>query len=267
MPTSPPIRNGPIFGREELMPMPSHNDLPNGHVAVFQDNSYHGEDAYVTRELQRHITLDAVFDGATGRGGADASGYAAKVLQETSVETVDGLTSLLDVTNQRLFQRGRGRFFLTTASVALKIGSTLHVVNVGDSPVFLIRGHDILPLTGTAKGATFLGIANALGRHETFAYKATSISLEAQDRLVLASDGLIENVAPTELVAIVDVAPSPEQAVSSLRQLLCEKKRLNKGRIDDSTGFRRDDATAIIRYIGLGPAQETSGPLEPSRSN
>jgi serine/threonine protein phosphatase PrpC len=233
---------------------------------VFQDNSYHGEDAYVTRELNDHITLDAVFDGATGRGGADASGYAAKALQEATIETVDSLTSFLDIANQRLFQRGRGRFFLTTASVALKIGSTLHVVNVGDSPVFLIRGHDIIPLTGTAQGATFLGIANALGRHDKLAYKATSISLEADDRLILATDGLIENAAPSELVALVDAAPSPEQAVAAVRQLLSEKKHANKGRVDDPSGFRRDDATAIIRYIGLAPSQDAASAPEPPTS-
>lgn len=248
------MRNRPFLGREELIPMPSHNDLPNGHVAVFQDNSYHGEDAYVTRELQRQSFFDAVFDGATGRGGADASGFAAKMLREAVVETVDDLTSALDVTNQRLFQRGRGRFFLTTASVALKIGPTLHVVNIGDSPVFLIRGRDVIPLTGTAQGATFLGIANALGRHEKLAYKATSISLEPQDRVVLATDGLIENVAPSELAAVVDASSSPEQAVAALRQLLCEKKQRDQGRVDDGSGFRRDDATAIIRYLGLGPS-------------
>jgi serine/threonine protein phosphatase PrpC len=247
--------------------MPALTDLPNGHTATFQDNSYHGEDAYVTRELQRQIALDAVFDGATGRGGAEASGYAASVLREATVETVDALTTLLEVANQRLFQRGRGRFFLTTASVALKIGSTLHVVHVGDSPAFLIRGHDILSLTGTAQGATFLGVANALGRREKLSYKATSISLETEDRLVLATDGLIENVAPSELVALVNAAPSPEQAVSALRQLLDEKKRLDKGRVDDGTGFRRDDATAIVRYFGLGPMREAVGSPAPSSAD
>jgi serine/threonine protein phosphatase PrpC len=234
--------------------MPTHSDLPNGDAAVFQDNSYHGEDTYITREVDRHIAIDAVFDGASGRGGGDASGYAAKTLQEATVDSIDGLTALLDMANQRLFQRGRGRFFLTTASVTLKIGSTLHVLNVGDSPVFLIRGHDIIPLTGMAQGATFLGIANALGRHEKLAYKSTSISLEAEDRLVLATDGLIENIAPSELIALVDAAPLPEQAVATLRQLYAEKKQGNKGRVDDSSGFRRDDATAIIRYIGLAPS-------------
>jgi serine/threonine protein phosphatase PrpC len=234
--------------------MPTHSDLPNGDAAVFQDNSYHGEDTYVTRELNRHCAIDAVFDGATGRGGADASGYAAKTLQEATVDTVDGITALLDMANQRLFQRGRGRFFLTTASVMLKIGSTLHVLHVGDSPAFLIRGHDIMSLTGTPQGATFLGIANALGRHEKLSYKATNISLEDGDRLVLATDGLIENLAPSELLALINAAPSPEQAVATLRQLLGEKKQGNKGRVDESSGFRRDDATAIIRYLRLVPS-------------
>jgi serine/threonine protein phosphatase PrpC len=230
--------------------MSTHGELPNGDAAVFQDNSYHGEDTYVSRELNRHIALDAVFDGATGRGGADASGYAAKTLQEATVDTVDELIALLDLANQRLFQRGRGRFFLTTASVILKIGSTLHVLNVGDSPVFLIRDHDLMALMGTAQGATFLGIANTLGRHERLSYKATSISLEAEDRLVLATDGLIENIAPSELLSLVDAAASAEQAVARVQQLLGEKKQGDKGRIDESSGFRRDDATAIIRYIG-----------------
>jgi serine/threonine protein phosphatase PrpC len=234
--------------------MLTHHDLPNGDAAVFQDNSYHGEDAYIMRELDRQSAIDAVFDGATGRGGADASSYAAKTLQEATVDSIDGLTALLDLANRRLFQRGRGRFFLTTASVAFKSGSMLHVLNVGDSPVFLIRGRDIIPLTGKAQGATFLGIANALGRHEKLAYKSTSISLETEDRVILATDGLIENVAPSEFIALVEAAPSPAHAVASLQQLYAEKKQGNKGRVADSSGFRRDDATAIIRYIGLAPS-------------
>jgi serine/threonine protein phosphatase PrpC len=231
------------------MQTPSH--VPNGRAAAYHDNSCHGDDAYVMRELQPHNVLDAVLDGATGRGGADASAYAAQMLQGTTVETFDELTSLLDLVNTRLFQRGKGRFFLTTAAVALKIGPLLHVVSVGDSAVFLIRGDDVVPLTLAGVGPTFLGISNALGRRETLSYKTTCVSLSIQDRLVLATDGLLENVAPGELVALIGAAPSPVEAVSALQQLVCEKKRTNKGRVDDRSGFRNDDATAIIRYIGL----------------
>ncbi|HSF31627.1 MAG TPA: SpoIIE family protein phosphatase [Candidatus Tectomicrobia bacterium] len=238
--------------------MPLHDDLLNGRAAAYHDNSWHGDDAYVSRELKRHIALDAVLDGATARGGAAASGYAAEVLRKATIETVDELTTLLEVANQQLFQRGKGRFFLTTASVALKIGSELHVVSVGDSSAFLFRGRDTLPLTGTAHGPSFLGLANTLGRSEKLSYKTTLISLQAQDRLVLATDGLIDNVAPSELAALVNDAASPEQAISALRQLLCDKRRENKGRVDDRSSFRRDDATAIIRYFGHSPRSDSS---------
>jgi serine/threonine protein phosphatase PrpC len=258
MPTSRHMRQRLLCTPERLS-MPSPNDLPNGCAATYHDNSWHGDDAYVSREINRHIVLDAVLDGATGRGGAVASGYVAEVLRGATVGTVDALTTLLEEANRQLFQRGKGRFFLSTASIALKIGSELHVVSVGDSAVFVFRNRDTLPLTATATGPTFLGIANALGRAEKLLYKTTGISLQAHDRLVLATDGLVENVAPCELAALVDEAASPEEAVSALRQLLCEKRRQNKGRVDDHSSFRRDDATAIIRYIGLSPESHPSG--------
>jgi serine/threonine protein phosphatase PrpC len=239
--------------------MPSHSYLPNGRAAVYQDNSCHGEDAFVTREVNGDTAIDAVLDGATARGGSDASAYAAELLRETPVESVEDLTAILDRANRQLFRRGRGRFFLTTVSVALKIGHELHVLSVGDSPVLLIRGGDTVALTPAAKGRPFLGMTNMLGRHERLSYKAACACLQAQDRLVLATDGIIENMAPSELAALVCRAPSPEEAVTALQRLLLEKKQENKGRIDDRSGFRRDDATALIRYIGLGDLSEASG--------
>jgi serine/threonine protein phosphatase PrpC len=238
-------------------PLPSHSSLLNGRAGAYHDNSCHGEDAFVTRELNPYLALDAVLDGATGRGGLEASSYVAQVLAEAKVESVDELTALLDRANRELFRRGRGRFFLTTISAALKIGQELHVLSVGDSPVLLIRGGDIIPLTPAAKGRTFLGLANALGRHEKLSYKAASTSLQAQDRLVLVTDGIIENVAPSELVILLGHASSPEEAVSALRQHLYEKQQENRGRVDDRSSFRRDDATALVRYIGLGDRPET----------
>ena len=237
-------------------PIPLHSDFPNGRTAAYHDNSCHGEDAFLTRELTPHRALDAVLDGATGRGGLEASSYAAEVLREASIESVEDLTTLLDQVNRELFRRGRGRYFLSTISAALKIGQDLHVLSVGDSPVLLIREGDIIPLTPAAKGQTFLGMANALGRHEKLLYKTASVSLQAQDRVVLVTDGIIENVAASELAILLDHASSPEEAVSAVRQLLGEKQRENRGRVDDRGSFRRDDATALIRYVGLSDRPE-----------
>jgi serine/threonine protein phosphatase PrpC len=239
--------------------MQSPNDLPNGQAVVYHDNSCHGEDAYVTRELPQQIVLDAVLDGATGRGGADASTFVADMLRGAALETFDQLANLLDMANKRLFLRGKGRFFLTTAAVTLKIGASLYVVSVGDSAAFLIRGRDIVPFMFTTIGPTLLDVSNGLGRRETLSYKTICVSLSLQDRLVLATDGLLENVAPSELADLIGDVSSPEDAAAALRQLLCERKRANRGRIDDHSGFRHDDTTAIIRYIGLDPLPEASG--------
>jgi serine/threonine protein phosphatase PrpC len=238
-------------------PLPPRSDFPNGRAAAFHDNSCHGEDAFLTRELTPHRALDAVLDGATGRGGLEASSYAAEILGGANIEGVDGLTALLDQINRELFRRGRGRFFLSTISAALKIGQELHVLSVGDSPVLLIRDGDIIPLTPAAKGQTFLGVANALGRHEKLSYKTASVTLQAQDRVVLVTDGIIENVAPSELAMLISRASSPEEAVSAVRQLLDEKQRENRGRVDERGNFRHDDATALVRYIGLSDRPET----------
>ena len=226
---------------------------------MYHDNSSHGEDAYVTRELHHQFVLDAVLDGATGRGGAQASSLAANMLREAKLENLTDLTNLLDLANKQLFQRGRGRFFLTTAAVTLKLGDVLEVVSVGDSSVLLIRDGDVVSLTFTTIGPMLLDVSNGLGRREALSYKITRVMLSPQDRLVLATDGLIENVAPSELAALVSATPSPEEAVSALQQLLCERKRTNRGRVDDHSGFRHDDATAIIRYVGLDPNPQTSG--------
>jgi hypothetical protein len=230
--------------------MPTHSDLPNGDAAVFQDNSYHGEDTYVTRELNRHIAIDAVFDGATGRGGADASGYAAKTLQEATVDTVDGITALLDMANQRLFQRGRGRFFLTTASVTSR-SLNASCAERWDSPVFLIESHDIMSLTGTAQ------VPRSWASPMRWAATISSptkrpTSARRRRPTVVATDGLIENIAPSELLALIDAAPRLSRRLPY--DNCSVKKQGNKGRVDESSGFRRDDATAIIRYIRLAPS-------------
>ena len=230
--------------------MPSNQHLANGRVASYHDNSCHGDDAFVTRALDHCRALDAVLDGTTGRGGKYASRYVADSLRDATIERPDDLVDLLETTNRSLFQRGKGSFLLTTLSAALKLGCDLHVVSVGDSPVFLVRDGELVALTAAAEGPTPHGMTKVLGHSEKLSYAARHLTLRAWDRLVLATDGITDNIAPTELAALVQEARSPEAAVAALRTLLGEKRRGNRGRIGDHGGFLRDDTTAIIRYIG-----------------
>lgn len=234
------------------MPMSPKLSLPNGRVAAYHDNSCHGEDAFVIRELTPDRALDAVSDGATGSGGRYASQHVADLLQNATVTDVHDVVALLGEANRELYRRGRGRFFLATLSLALKLGETLHVVSVGDSPIFLCRNGEIASLTTATVGPMSLGMTHLLGQHERLRYKSRELTLREKDWLIVASDGLIQNVAPRELVSLLDDATSPEAAVTALRSLLCDKKRRNRGREDDHTSFLPDDVTAVLRYLVPG---------------
>ena len=223
--------------------------LPNGHVAVFHDNTCHGEDTYVIREFGPSSALDVVLDGATGSGGKFASQHVAELLQSAPIGTLDDLVGVLETTNQALHRRGRGSFFLTTVSLALKLGEALHVVTVGDSPVFLLRDGEMMSLTTATTGALPLGMNAMLGQQERLRYKTRQLTLRQRDWLIIASDGLTQNVAPSELVPLLHGITAPEEAVAALGALLDEKKRSNKGRVDDYTSFLPDDTTVVLRYI------------------
>ena len=224
--------------------------MKNGTAALFQDNSAHGEDLHVLRDLTPTSCLDAVLDGVSRCEGAYASGFTAQILQDAPIESLEDAISALEQANAMLFQGGRGRNLLTTVSIALKIGDQLHVLNAGDSPIYLIRGGEIWELTTIVKSGMFTSATtNAVGLHEGFAYESGREVLQPQDWLILATDGLLNNVFPQELLAIVEGSPSPDGVVAALGELVGEKRRLNRGRDDTFGTFREDDQTAIIRAI------------------
>jgi serine/threonine protein phosphatase PrpC len=91
-----------------------------------------------------------------------------------------------------------------------------------------------------------------MGRQARLSCTTRVVTLQPHDRLVLITDGVLDNVSPAELASLVRGAASPQEATSRLRELLYEKKRGNRGREDDRSGFRADDATALIRYFEPG---------------
>ena len=222
--------------------------MKNGVAASFQDNSAHGEDAFVIRELSGSSSLDAVLDGVTHCEGAYASSFTAQLLKDASIESLDDLLAVLEQASSTLFQSGGGKNLLTTLSAALKMADELHVINAGDSPVYLIRGGEAQELTTIVKASSFPStVTGAVGQLEKFTHRYRMLALEHQDRIVLATDGLTNNVSPTELAEIVQQATSPQQAVSAIGDLVSKKRRQERGRTYGT--FREDDRTAIVRFF------------------
>ena len=218
-------------------------------VATLYDNSTHGEDTFLVRDLGSGCFLDAVMDGVTGHGGEEASRSVAEALQAISIASPEDVAAALTEQNADFFQVGGGRFLLTTVSVALYLGGPLYIISAGDSPIFHLRGEQHWQLSGRIGGILRMGTAKAIGASEALNLHRTETTLAAGDRLVTASDGVTDNVRPEELADIIRSASDPEAASGQVKQTIDD--RLKQGITPALLGgrFRHDDQSAIFRFL------------------
>jgi serine/threonine protein phosphatase PrpC len=218
--------------------------------STLQDNSSHGEDNLVTRDLGNGDFLDVVMDGVTGHGGAEASRELGEALAECQASGIDDIAGTIIEVNGEFFSVGAGRFLLTTVSAALLRGGRLHVVAAGDSPVVLVTAESHERLSGRTGGFLHVGVARAVGAAaEIGQMPQREIAINPGDRLVLATDGVTDNMDIDELAEIVRSSATPEEATGRIEEIIAG--RLVEGRVPEKLGvrFRRDDRTAIIRFF------------------
>ena len=132
-------------------------------VATLFDNSTHGEDSFLIRDLGNGHFLDAVMDGVTGHGGEEASTSVAQALESANITSPEDVVEVLEEQNGDFYQVGGGRFLLTTVSVALYLGGPLYIISAGDSPIFHIRAAEHKQLSGRIGGILRMGTAQAIG--------------------------------------------------------------------------------------------------------
>lgn len=218
-------------------------------VATRHNNSMHGEDNFLVRDLGGNTLLDAVMDGVTGRGGGQASRALADALATATLRSPDDVVAVLADVNRQLYQGGGGHFLLTTVSVALFLDGQLYVVSAGDSPVFLIRSESYQHLSSSVRGVLHRGPTSAIGASQQLEHLYhAEVTIEPGDRLVLATDGMTDNVTIRELVEIVRRAASPDEAAERISTLMTIRL---EGRLTEPVGgsVRRDDWTAILRFF------------------
>lgn len=215
-------------------------------VATLYDNAGHGEDHYVVRTLGDQAFLDAVMDGVTGRRGWEASQALADALATAPLASPADLVAVLEDVNEQLYRRGWGRFLLSTIAAALFLEGTLHIVGAGDSPIILIRAETSQLLSSRTSGFSPLGPPRAIGVSARLGkLHRTEVAIAPGDRVVLATDGVVDMLTQPVLVEIVRHAASPAAAVEQLHTLLATRHAEVRGRSEG----RRDDWTAIVRFF------------------
>lgn len=219
-------------------------------VATLQDNSVHGDDDFLSRDLGNNSFLDVVMDGVTGHGGAEASRTLKEALAQAQVSSIDDVEDTIKEVNEEFFQVGGGRFLLTTVSAALFMDGRLHVLGAGDSPLFLVSPDSVQQLAGRIGGFLHVGVARAVGAAAELSNLARAdVEVAPGSRLVITTDGLTDNILIDELADLIRRAPSPEEAAREIEGTIV--KYIEEGTLPARLGrrFRRDDRTAIFRFF------------------
>ncbi len=218
--------------------------------STLQDNSAHGEDNLLTRDLGNGDFLDVVMDGVTGHGGAEASRELAEALADSRADSIEDIATAINDVNDEFYGVGAGRFLLTTVSAALYRNGRLYVTAAGDSPIILVTPDSQERLLGRVGGFLHVGVARAVGAAASLGEMARrEIEVEPGERVVLATDGVTDNMDITELADIVRTSATPEEATSRIEEIIAG--RLVEGRVPEKLGvrFRYDDRTAIVRFF------------------
>ncbi len=218
--------------------------------STLQDNSAHGEDSLLTRDLGNGDFLDVVMDGVTGHGGAEGSRELGEALARSGADSIEDIAATIHDINNEFFSVGGGRFLLTTVSAALYRGGRLYIAAAGDSPIIMVTPDSWERLCGRTGGFLHVGVARAVGAAADMGQLAKrELDIQPGTKLVLATDGVTDNMDVEELAAIVRSSTEPEEAASRIEEIIAG--RLVEGRVPEKLGvrFRYDDRTAIIRFF------------------
>ena len=139
---------------------------------------------------------------------------------------------------------------MTTVSAALFLDGQMYILSAGDSPVYIMNGDSVQQLTGRIGGFLHVGVAKAVGAASDLANLVKKdFAVEPGTRLVLATDGVSDNIQTAELAEMVQGASDPEAASHLVNSTI--ESRLEVGHIPEQLGrrFRHDDRTAIFRFF------------------
>lgn len=245
-------------------------DLPQGLVCVRSlrspDKQTPNEDAAAVIPLGDRMLVLAVADGVGGApGGREASAVAVRSLRKsltTDPIATDQLRAVIldavDDANRSILALGRGA--ATTLVVGEIIGDRLRSYHVGDSELFSVgqRGRIKLRIvphspTGFAIEAGLLDadeavsheerhvLSNVVGTPEMRVEIGGSVPIAVRDTVLLASDGLLDNLFTDEIVEIIRMGPLP-RAADRLMELA--RRRMTESK--DDVPSKPDDLTVLL---------------------
>ena len=223
--------------------------------------------------------LYAVADGMGGhRGGEVASSLALETVQGMFERKEGSLADQVVEANRAVFDRSQNDRSVsgmgTTLTAALVDGSRVHLVHVGDSRAYLLRGGELAQLTedhtlvhrmvmegeiSQEEAETHPHrsiLTRALGVDQSVQVDEGDVEAAAGDRLLLCTDGLTGMVPEGQIREILLESADPQEAVEKL-----VKVANRAGGIDNITAVILDFSED---GIGPGETKRSAIPQQPT---
>jgi len=271
----------PVLYLGEPKELTGEHELPAGTVEVRSlrapDKATSNEDAAAVIPLADGGLVLAVADGVGGaRAGREASNTAMKILRDRLLDpgvAERGLrATILDAVeeaNAEVMALNLGA--ATTLVVAEICEGELRSYHIGDSEILGVgqRGRIKLQITphsptGFAVEAGILDadealthaerhiISNVIGAEDMRIEVGTAIRLAVRDTVLLASDGLVDNLRPGEIVDVIRAGPLAAAADTLIK--LAHKRMMG---VDLRQPSKPDDLT-IVLYRPAGKQSRSS---------
>jgi serine/threonine protein phosphatase PrpC len=229
------LKTGRLF-QGELEALMADHRLGSGQVAIRSlkapDKDTPNEDGAAVIPVNNSAVVLAVADGVGGmRRGRDAAAITLRTLTRLIHETApDGdrlrtvIMDAVEAANREILALGVGA--ATTLAVAEISGGHVRSYHVGDSEIFSVGQRGKIKLSVTPHSPTGFAIeaglmdedeallhderhmlSNVVGTDDMRIEVGTAVRLAQRDTVLLASDGLVDNLRVDEIVQIIRKGP------------------------------------------------------------
>jgi protein phosphatase len=229
---------------EEAMAETAETD-PTARIGAATASEKLNEDFFTADMSGMAIVCDGVGSSGYGIEGASlANEFLAEKVSELSWidnhETAEkALAEVLREAHQRVLQEqaATGHDMVSTASVVKFVNEAdaqwAVIGNVGDSPIYLMRGEELTELTNYHQELLPRDQRAALGKAFTPAPQTLSVQLEPGDRILVSSNGLRKNDPDKKKMRkILAKTDDPQAAAEAL--------------VAKVSGISRDARTAVV---------------------
>jgi len=212
------------------------------------------------KDLSLHGLVAAVADGMGGmKGGRVASETCVRLFLDgfySSPETLgveQAAARCLAAVNSWIHAVGRRDPKLagmaTTFSALVLRQRQAHLIHVGDSRIYRLRGEVLEQLTEdhNFKQPDMAHILyRGVGIEDTICAESATLALEPHDRFLLCSDGLHASLRDSDLRKVLLARGSPESSAQTLTQMAFDK------------GSRDNITALVVDVISLPPPQRSA---------